>query len=64
MIIITRQFLLISHAHIHTIIKTVIHIFIQISSLPEKKSIKGKVKVLYGQEPPSGGSTTTECGVN
>ena len=23
-----------------------------------------KVKVFYGQEPPSGESTTTECGVN
>ena len=26
--------------------------------------IKGKGKVFYGQEPPSGESTTTECGVN
>ena len=27
--------------------------------------IKGKkVKVFYGQEPPNGESTTTECGVN
>ena len=26
--------------------------------------IKGKSKVFYGQEPPSGESTTTECGVN
>ena len=25
---------------------------------------KGKGKVFYGQEPPSGESTTTECGVN
>ena len=25
---------------------------------------KGKVKVFYGQEPPSGESTTTECGVS
>ena len=25
---------------------------------------KGKGKVVYGQEPPSGESTTTECGVN
>ena len=24
--------------------------------------IKGKCKVVYGQEPPSGESTTTECG--
>ena len=30
-------------------------------SLPVKKY---KVKVFYGQEPPSGESTTTECGVN
>ena len=27
-------------------------------------NIKGKSKVFYGQEPPSGESTTTECGVN
>ena len=26
--------------------------------------LAGKVKVFYGQEPPSGESTTTECGVN
>ena len=26
--------------------------------------IKGKGKVFYGQEPPSGESTTTECGFN
>ena len=26
--------------------------------------IKGKGKVVYGQEPPSGESTTTECGFN
>ena len=26
--------------------------------------VKGKGKILYGQEPPSGESTTTECGVN
>ena len=25
---------------------------------------KGKGKVVYGQEPPSGESTTTECGFN
>ena len=25
---------------------------------------KGKGKVFYGQEPPSGEATTTECGVN
>ena len=25
---------------------------------------KGKGKVFYGQEPPSGESTTTECGFN
>ena len=25
---------------------------------------KGKSKVFYGQEPPSGESTTTECGFN
>ena len=25
---------------------------------------KVKVKVFYGQEPPNGESTTTECGVN
>ena len=24
----------------------------------------GKVKVFYGQEPPSGETTTTECGFN
>ena len=29
-----------------------------------KKSDKGKGKVFYGQEPPSGESTTTESGVN
>ena len=28
------------------------------------KQIKGKGKVFYGQEPPSGESTTTESGVN
>ena len=27
-------------------------------------SSKGKGEVFYGQEPPSGESTTTECGVN
>ena len=26
--------------------------------------VKGKGKVVYGQEPPSGESTTTECGFN
>ena len=26
--------------------------------------LKVKVKVVYGQEPPSGESTTTECGFN
>ena len=26
--------------------------------------LKVKVKVFYGQEPPSGESTTTECGFN
>ena len=26
--------------------------------------VKGKGKVFYGQQPPSGESTTTECGVN
>ena len=25
---------------------------------------KGKGRVFYGQQPPSGESTTTECGVN
>ena len=29
-----------------------------------KKRKKGKGKVLYVKEPPSGESTTTECGVN
>ena len=28
------------------------------------ESCKGKGKVFYGQEPPSGESTTTECGFN
>ena len=27
-------------------------------------SVSGKCKVFYGQEPPSGESTTTECGFN
>ena len=27
-------------------------------------TLKGKGKVVYGQEPPSGESTTTECGFN
>ena len=26
--------------------------------------VKGKGKVFYGQEPPSGEPTTTDCGVN
>ena len=29
-----------------------------------EQQVKGKGKVFYGQEPPSGESTTTECGVN
>ena len=28
------------------------------------RNILGKGKVFYGQEPPSGESTTTECGFN
>ena len=28
------------------------------------ETCKGKGKVFYGQEPPSGESTTTECGFN
>ena len=28
------------------------------------KTVKGKGNVFYGQEPPHGESTTTECGVN
>ena len=31
---------------------------------PQYQPIKVKGKVFYGQEPPSGESTTTECGVN
>ena len=27
-------------------------------------TFKGKGKVFYGQDPPSGESTTSECGVN
>ena len=30
----------------------------------ETPASKGKCKVFYGQEPPSGESTTTECGFN
>ena len=29
-----------------------------------QNTLKGKGKVFYGQEPPSGESTTIECGVN
>ena len=29
-----------------------------------ERDTKGKGKVFYGQEPPSGESTTTECGLN
>ena len=32
--------------------------------MPHVYVVKGKGKVFYDQEPPSGESTTTECGVN
>ena len=39
-----------------------------VSRIDQKRSRsnekKGKSKVFYGQEPPCGESTTTECGVN
>ena len=32
--------------------------------IPCEAGVKGKGKVVYGQEPTSGESTTTECGFN
>ena len=32
--------------------------------LPQCEGVKKEGKVFYGQEPPSGESTTTECGFN
>ena len=32
--------------------------------MTDRRWVKGKGKILYGQEPPSGDSTTTECGFN
>ena len=37
---------------------------LQISSFQQPVTVKKKGKVFYGQEPPSGESTTTECGFN
>ena len=40
-------------------------IYANVNIRAEKKyTHKGKDKVFYGKEPPSGESTTTECGVN